>query len=198
MDEVPTSDAGDEAARVAESAAEVRSQALSQRLAIFLVGPLATLLVAIILVFFVFFDTSTVSGPSMIPTLHDHDYLLITKGLPTPRRGDVVVLHVVWKGQKEEWVKRIVAIGGDTVDVTGDIIRVNGAPEQFPHMIINSGETTPVEHVVVPQGHLFVAGDNRGVSEDSRYVGTFPATSLLGKVVAIYAPVQRIGPVPGP
>jgi signal peptidase I len=174
------------------------SQEFAQRLAVRLVVPLALILTALVLVFFVFFRTSTVAGSSMYPTLHDHDLVLATPGLRDPKRGDIVILNVVWHGGREEWVKRIVAIGGDTVDVMGDIIRVNGAPEQFPHMIINSGETSPVEHLVVPQGRLFVAGDNRGISEDSRYVGTFSASAVRGKVVAIYAPIGRIGLVPGP
>jgi signal peptidase I len=175
-----------------------REQILSQRIALGLVIPLAILLTAQVLVFFVFFDTSTVSGASMYPTLHDHDFVLLTKGLAAPKRGDVVILNVVESGQQTEWVKRIVAIGGDTVHVNGDIITVNGKPEQFSHPILTSGETTPVEDLMVPAGQLFVAGDNRGISEDSRYVGTFPVGAIRGKVVAIYAPIWRIALVPGP
>ena len=172
--------------------------ALSQKLAVALVLPLALLLAAIVLVFFVLFDTSTIVGPSMTPTLLDHDYVLLTKGLRAPQPGDVVILNVVYKGQREEWVKRVMAVGGDTVDVKGDVIRVDGAPERFPHKVLLTGATTPVEHLVVPAGRIFVAGDNRGVSEDSRYVGTFPVSAVRGKVVFIYAPIERIGPVAGP
>lgn len=170
----------------------------SQRLAHVLLVPLSVALIALVLVFFVIFDTSTVSGTSMLPTLHDGDRLLLTKGLPQPVRGDVVVLDVTWKGATTEWVKRVVAIGGDRVDVAGDIITVNGAPEQFPHHIVDSGANRPVEHLTVPTGRLFVAGDNRGISEDSRFVGTLPATDIRGKVVAIYTPITRIALVPAP
>lgn len=179
-------------------AAKARELRLSKRLAIWLVGPLATLLVALVLVFFVWFDSSTVTGPSMMPTLRDHDYVLLTKGLPDPQRGDMVILNVVNKGVAEEWVKRIVALGGDVVDVSGDIILVNGKAEQFRHVITTSGASTPIEHVTVDPGRIFVAGDNRGVSEDSRYVGTFPVSAIKGRVVFIYAPITRIGPVPSP
>lgn len=179
-------------------AAKARELRLSKRLAIWLVGPLATLLVALVLVFFVWFDSSTVTGPSMMPTLRDHDYVLLTKGLPDPQRGDMVILNVVNKGVAEEWVKRIVAVGGDVVDVSGDIILVNGKAEQFRHVITTSGASTPIEHVTVDPGRIFVAGDNRGVSEDSRYVGTFPVSAIKGRVVFIYAPITRIGPVPSP
>jgi signal peptidase I len=183
-----------------EDAARKRAADLrtSRKLAVWLVGPLAALLVGLILVFFVFFDSSTVSGPSMLPTLQDHDYVLLTRGLPDPQRGDIVILNVVYQGVREEWVKRIVAIGGDHVEVRGDIILVNSGPEQFKHIILTNGETTPVENVTVPAGDVFVAGDNRPVSEDSRFVGPFPMSAIKGRVLFIYAPLWRIGPVPAP
>ncbi len=174
------------------------SQRRSARIALWLVGPLAAILLALVLVFFVFFDTSTVDGSSMYPTLRDQDHALITKGLKTPVRGDIVVLHVQYEGQSQEWVKRIIAVGGDRVNVTGDMITVNGQGEKFPHMIIDSGNTQPVEELVVPDGQIFVAGDNRAVSLDSRFVGTFAESTIHGRVVAIYAPLSRIGFVPEP
>ena len=173
-------------------------QRRSARFALALIVPLTTVLLALILVFFVFYDTTTVDGTSMYPTLWDHDYVLITKGLRTPQRGDIVVLRVIYKGKTEEWVKRIVGLGGDRVAVAGNLITVNGAGEQFPHMIIDGGETVPFGQYAIPAGQIFVAGDNRSVSLDSRFVGTFPATSIHGLVVAIYAPISRIGRVPGP
>jgi signal peptidase I len=174
------------------------SQRRSARIALWLVGPLTALLLVLILVFFVFFDTTTVDGTSMFPTLWDHDYVLITKGLKTPVCGDIIVLHVIYKGRTEEWVKRIIAVGGDRVNVAGDMITVNGQGEKFPHLIIDSGNTQPVEQLVVPDGQIFVAGDNRAVSLDSRFVGTFAASTIHGRVVAIYAPLSRIGTVPEP
>jgi signal peptidase I len=176
----------------------LKDQALSARLAIFLVGPLATLLTALILIFFVFFEHSIVSGPSMLPTLRGGDYVLATKGLPDPMHGDIVILNVVYKGVREEWVKRIVGLPGDRVDVRGDIILINGTAESFRHLTITGDATIPVQTITVPAGQVFVAGDNRPVSEDSRYVGTFPLTSIRGRVVFIYAPTGRFGPVSGP
>lgn len=189
--------APDEAGAVGADGLTAR-QRRSARLALVLLGPLTAILLALVLVFFVFFDTTTVDGPSMYPTLWDHDYVLVTKGLATVQRGDVVVLKVAYKGKAEEWVKRIVALGGDRVTVAGNLLTVNGRGEQFPHMIIDSGATVPAENLVVPSGQIYVAGDNRDVSLDSRFVGTFPATSIHGRVVAIYAPVSRIGLVPEP
>ena len=193
LDEIPLPDA-----EVVGEDGLTPTQRRSARFALALIGPLTALLLALILVFFVFFDTTTIDGASMYPTLFNNDYVLITKGLARPQRGDVVVLHVLYQGRKEEWVKRIVALGGDRVNVSGNMITVNGAGEQFPHMIINGGATQPVEQVTVPAGQIFVAGDNRDVSLDSRFVGTFPVTSIHGRAVAIYAPIERMGLIPEP
>jgi len=179
-------------------AKELREQHLAKRLALWLVGPLAVLLAVLILVFFVLYESSTVSGPSMQPTLRDHDYVLATRGLTDLKRGDIVTLNVIDKGVPEEWVKRVVALPGDAVRVSGDIILVNGAAEQFPHIIVTRGASTPIKDLVVAEGQIFVAGDNRALSEDSRFVGTFPLSSIRGRVVFIYAPIWRVGPVPSP
>lgn len=170
----------------------------SRRLAAFLLIPLSIVLTVLILLFYVFFQTGTVNGPSMEPTLYDHDYMLITRGVDRPMRGDIVTVKVIYKGVPQEWVKRVVAIGGDRVDVAGDYILVNGKPEVFQHAILTSGYRTPAATVTVPTGHVFLAGDNRSVSEDSRYVGTLPVTAIDGKVVAVYAPVNRIRAIASP
>jgi signal peptidase I len=193
LDEIPLPDA-----EVVGEDGLTPAQRRSARIALALVGPLTAVLLALILVFFVFFDTTTIDGASMYPTLFNNDYVLITKGLARPQRGDVVVLHVLYQGKTEEWVKRIVALGGDRVNVSGNMITVNGAGEKFPHMIIDGGATQPVEQVTVPAGQIFLAGDNRAVSLDSRFVGTFPVTSIHGRVVAIYAPIERMALVPEP
>lgn len=174
------------------------AQRRSFKLASILIGPLSVLLVTFVLIFFVLFNTSTVDGRSMYPTLLDHDYVLVSKGLSEPRRGDIVIMRVSENGVPTEWIKRVVAIGGDEVKVAGDRILVNGKGESFPHLIIDSGESAPELDTVVPEGHVFIAGDNRAVSFDSRFTGTFPVTSIAGRVVAIYAPVSRVGLIPAP
>jgi signal peptidase I len=115
------------------------------------------LLALVLLVLYVLFGHSRVAGPSMLPTLRDGDYILVTKGLSQPRRGDVVVLETTEAGRPTELVKRIVALAGDRVHIAGDFALVN-----------------------------------------SRYVGPFNVAQIQGRVVAVYAPVGRIGLVAGP
>jgi len=171
-----------------------RSHDLAKRLLL----PLLVVFLASFLLFYVFFDFSKVDGSSMYPTLHDADHVLITKGVVNPRRGDVVVLNVIDRGAPAEWIKRIVAVAGDRVSVRGDIVTVNGAPEPFPHELVNGGGTRPVRDLVVPAGAVYCMGDDRPISLDSRYVGPFTVSQLHGKVVAVYSPMTRIRLVPGP
>lgn len=171
-----------------------RSHNFAKRLLV----PLLVVFLAAFLVFYVFFDFSKVDGSSMYPTLHDADHVLITKGVASPKRGDVVVLSVIDQRAPAEWVKRIVAVAGDKVSVRGDIVTVNGAPESFPHQIVNGGGTRPLRDLVVPPDTVYCMGDDRPVSLDSRYVGPFTVSQLHGKVVAVYSPMTRIRLVPGP
>jgi signal peptidase I len=174
------------------------SQRRSNNVARRLLVPLLMAFLVVFLVFYVFFDHSQVEGSSMVPTLDDREYVLITKGLTDPKRGDVVVLSVIDQGVPAEWVKRIVALPGDRVSVQGNIVTVNGAPEAFPHQIVDNGRRTPTGALVVPAGTVYCMGDDRPVSYDSRYVGPFTFAQLHGKVIAVFSPVNRIRLVPGP
>lgn len=173
-------------------------QRIANHLAWRLLAPLSVFLVALVLVFFVLFEHSVVSGPSMQPTLYSGDRILTTRGLATPKRGDVVVLNVTEGGKPAEWVKRIVALAGDHVHVEGDYVLVNGQPEAFHHRIVAFSEYGPAQDLVVPAGHVFVMGDDRPVSFDSRDIGPLPVSAIRGRVVAIFAPLNRIGLLPAP
>jgi len=173
-------------------------QRRANRLAGRLLLPLLGVLVVLVLVFYVFFDFARVDGSSMSPTLSDREAVLITKGDSSPRRGEVVVLSVIDHGVASEWVKRIVAVGGDKVLYRGNLAWVNGAPESFAHSIVDDGSTVPTGEITVPAGKVFFLGDNRPVSLDSRFIGTLPTDRVHGKVIAVFTPVTRIRLVPEP
>ena len=167
-------------------------QGVGNRLAQKILVPLAVVLLLVVLVFYVFFDRGRVDGPSMLPTLHNADMVLVTKGYPTPHRGDVVFTKTDENGVPIELVKRVIGIPGDTVEVKQDVAYVNGAPEPARGQVVMAAAAGSFVPVVVPPGQLFVMGDNRAVSEDSRYIGTVPLSGVMGRVVAIYAPVTRL------
>jgi signal peptidase I len=165
------------------------------RLARRLLVPLIVVLLLVLAVFYVFFGVAQVQGPSMVPTLFDGDRLLLTKRYASPRRGDIVVLVIDEQGTPTEIVKRVVGLPGDTVEVFGDMALINGKPET-PHADLVRSETPHIAPQTVPPGTVFVMGDNRPVSLDSRYIGPLPLTAVVGRVAAIFAPVGRMRVIP--
>lgn len=173
------------------------SQLRSHRLALGLLLPLLVLLAVVVVPLYLLYDVSQVNGDSMVPTLQNREYLLITRGWPHPRRGDIVVLHWTHDNTTEEIVKRVVALPGDAVSVRGDYVTVNGNPEAFDHKVI-AGNERVTQDLTVPAGTVFFMGDNRPVSLDSRFIGPLPLSSIHGRVVAVWAPVTRMRVVPSP
>jgi len=161
------------------------------RLASRLLVPIAVL-AFVVLMFYVFFHFSRVDGPSMLPTLRTNDRMLVTKGYPTPRRGDVIVTKVIENGQPVDLVKRVIALPGDTVEIRQDAAIVNGQPEPARGQIIFLPVAVSAAAITVPPGMLYVMGDNRPDSTDSRFIGSVPLRGVLGRAVAIYTPVNRI------
>lgn len=142
-----------------------------------------------------------VPSESMSPTLITGDRLIaekLTYKLGEPRRGDVVVFraHGSWQDlQGEYFVKRVVAVGGDTVKCCDKKRRVlvNGVPAAETYL--PAGKQEKFRPVRVPEGRLFVMGDHRGNSEDSRYRGAVDAGEVVGKVAFRVWPLTRLGRV---
>jgi len=159
-------------------------------------GELATLLlVALLFYLFVcrgmrFFE---VPSGSMEPTLLPMDRL-ITLDERTYGRGDVVVLRDP-QDKQGYIVKRIVAVGGDTVSVSGGALHVNGKYVSEPY--INDPPQYYVSPVRVPEGEVFLLGDNRNNSDDSHGSPEqgHPVESIIGRVRFIYYPYSRFGSV---
>lgn len=172
-------------------AEQARRRRSERRYAIALV-PLSAVAVTLLLVFFVLFHYTTVEGDSMRPTLLTQDRLLLTKGYDGPHRGDIVVFLLKEQGAEVEVVKRVVGLPGDTVETRGDVAWVNGHAEPKGYDILVGGGDRLVGPVRVPKGSIFVLGDNRVVSLDSRFIGPIPLTSVVGRAVAIFTPVTRI------
>jgi len=154
--------------------------------------PLAVFLVAVVLVFYVFFSRGRVVGPSMLPTLRNGDMVLLTKSYEKPERGDIVFTQVVEEGTPVEVVKRIIAVPGDTIEIRADTAVVNGVEEPQRGQEIDEFRGDSVGEYQVPEGTIYVMGDNRRNSQDSRYMGPVPIAGVMGRVVAVYAPITRV------
>ena len=111
-----------------------------------------------------------------------------------PNRGDVVVFE-----NDDEFfhlTKRIIGLGGDTVEIRNGIVRVNDVDLADPYVAVENRDLElDVEKIVVPTGHMYVMGDNRNNSIDSRVFGTVPASSVRGQIAFIYSPFARSGSV---
>ena len=164
---------------------------------------LMAVLVFFVVVFTFFVRLIGVDGMSMYPTLEDHSIMLVSNLNYTPERGDVVVLRKEGFYNNQPIVKRIIATGGDTVDidpVTGDV-SVNGEVLDEPYI----NETIDVlEHMgdltypqTVPEGCVFVMGDNRNASTDSRdsRLGMVDERYILGHVQSVVFPISDFGTV---
>lgn len=187
----PTLSSGTDA-RVLATRPTPEDLARRNRFAGALLLPLGALLATLLLVFFVFFQTAQVVGDSMEPGLRHGDRLLVTRGYDDPVRGDVVLLRFRSPEGEETVVKRLVAHEGDEVIVRGDDVWVNGEYASIGYGTIVGGSNVATGPLTVEGARVFVLGDNRSVSLDSRFVGTVSEEVVIGRVVAVWSPVTRL------
>lgn len=173
------------------------SSKLSVRDLMVIVHDLVYILGAVALVFVFFFRIITVDGESMYPTLCDQDQVVMLSGIwyTEPARGDIVVARAP-SFSAEPIIKRVVAVEGDTVDidfsagyvsVNGEILEEEYIPEPTFRDFEDAGLSFPLE---ISEGCVFLLGDNRNVSYDSRFhlIGQVDRRNILGKVVFLAFP----------
>ncbi len=166
------------------------------RLARWLLWPLIVFFCLAIVVFYVLFSAERIDGNSMYPALHDQDRVLHTRSYERPARGDIIVFDADPRPDvRDDVVKRVIGLPGDTVEIRDDIALVNGVVEDTSDLVLMRGSGEYREPLAVPEGQLYVMGDNRPISLDSRFVGTVAVDSVRGKAVYIFSPVNRIGAV---
>lgn len=143
-----------------------------------------------------------VSGSSMVPTFEDGQYLIVDEisyYFEKPVRDDVVVFRYP-NDPSKFFIKRIIGLPGETVDIKGSDVYITNTehPDGFkleqPYVKNPSQNNT---HFELKDGEFFVMGDNRSASSDSRYWGAVPKDNLIGKVFLRLLPVKEIGVMPG-
>jgi len=162
---------------------------------IYYLHDLIYMLMAILLVFLLFFRVIVVSGDSMYSTLLDGDYLLLLGNLfyHEPEYGDIVVISKKAFDDGKPIVKRVIAKEGQTVDIDFEnaVVYVDGVALDEPYInsptTFNEGNTFPL---TVAENCIFVLGDNRGVSRDSRdpIIGQIDRREVLGKAIFLMLP----------
>ena len=148
------------------------------------------------------FQAFRIPSESMVPTLLVGDRVLVNKvsyRLHEVHRGDVVVFTRPAKledpsgTEPEDLIKRVVAVGGDTVVARDGVLYVNNQPMTEPYVQKGAGTFHLDEAVTVPKGQVFVMGDNRENSQDSRYFGPIPTDTIIGRAFVRMFPFNRFG-----
>jgi len=157
-----------------------------------------------------------VEGASMEPSLFPNEYVFVNKlaylrvpagqvarfvpfwdppaetvyfPVGTPRFGDVVVFHAPGRDARD-FVKRVIGVEGDTIALRNGVVYINGRPLDEPYILaLPAGQN--MEPVTVPRGQVFVMGDNRPASNDSRAWGPVPISQLVGRVWVRYWPIPE-------
>ena len=139
--------------------------------------------------------TYWIPSESMVPTLQVGDRLFVNKLIylfTKPKRGDIVVFDSL--ETDDELIKRVVAVPGDRVRVRDGVLRVNGdfpeEPYAIPPLLPDGSFFGPTR---VQEGEVFVMGDNRGNSRDSRFFGPVPVENIEGEAFFMFWPPSRIG-----
>ena len=156
---------------------------------------------AVVLLFSFVFRTCSVDGPSMTNTLNHKDTLIISDVAYTPSRGDIIVFH---QNDDKPIIKRVIGVGGDTVVINFETWEVtvtdkNGKSTTLdePYIRTNDGShrCNGVKTYEVPQGTVFVLGDNRNNSKDSTSdeIGFVNVDNILGRVILRVSPVSSFG-----
>jgi len=155
----------------------------------FLKDVLETLVLSVVL--FVGINAVTarirVDGESMVPTLASGEYVIVnrlTYRLGSPQRGDIIVFHFP-RDPKEEYIKRIIGLPGDEVEVKNGQVYINEQPLDETYLDVKMDYIGTWR---IPAGQLFVLGDNRNNSSDSHDWGTVPMDYVVGKAILIYWP----------
>lgn len=156
---------------------------------------LISALIICVLVFVFFIRVIDVVGTSMLPTLQHGNKMLVSGFLYKPKQGDIVVFKTDSYDPDKALVKRVIAVGGDDINIDFDkgIVYVNGEPIDEPY--INELTKTKLDFIgpkEVPEGCVFVMGDNRNASTDSRdsRISMVDSRLILGKVYFVLFPLD--------
>lgn len=160
-----------------------------------------SIVIALVLAFFIrhfIVELYLVEGPSMRPTLENHERLVVNKFIykfRAPERGEVLVFSYP-KDPSRDFIKRVIAVPGDTIEIKEGRVFVNQQLQNESYILSKTRGSYPLS--TVPEGHIFVMGDNRNNSEDSRFsdVGFVPFDLLKGKAVMVFWPLDQLRTLP--
>jgi signal peptidase I len=157
-----------------------------------------SVLIAVLVILFLYRPVK-VEGTSMMPTLLDQERLFINQfsykfGLGDIKRGDTVVFWYP-EDPTKSYIKRVIGLPGDTVEVKSGLVMVNGKQLEENYVPAEYRDDRPYPLTVVPENDYFVLGDHRVSSNDSRAWGFVPRSYIYGKAVFVFWPLDHLGSV---
>jgi signal peptidase I len=151
---------------------------------------------AIMIVIFLY-QPVKVEGTSMLPELKDQERIFVNKFVyrfEKISRRDIVVFWYP-RDPSKSFIKRIIGLPGDTVEIRSGMVYVNGEPLDEPYLVPEFADKRTMNPRYVDPGYYFVMGDDRKYSSDSRVWGLVPEKYIYGKAVFRYWPVSQIGSI---
>ncbi|MET3575272.1 signal peptidase I [Bhargavaea ullalensis] len=154
------------------------------------------------------FTPIVVDGESMMPTLENGDKMIVNKigyTIGGPKRFDIVVFHAP---ERKDYIKRVIGLPGDHIEYRDDQLYINGKPYDEPYLDeykaalsgLSEGPLTEdftledkIQRATVPEGHVFVMGDNRRYSKDSRHIGVIAFDEIIGNTSLVFWPMDDFG-----
>jgi len=136
------------------------------------------------------FKTYKFSSSSMLPTIQPGEFLFVSTfsyGSASPRRGDLIAFFPP-DGDDRTYVMRVLAEGGESIAIADGAVVVSGKRVQEGYLsreLVTAPYAVHMETRIVPEGHVFVLGDNRDNARDSRFFGPLPRSRVIGKVVEL-------------
>jgi signal peptidase I len=156
----------------------------------------AVLTIAIFLVVRVALQNFKVEGESMFPNLHNGEYILVNKidyMLHSPQRGDIIVFRAVNAGQPDkDFIKRVIGLPGDTVEVKNNAVYIDGKPLHESYIDAQNAPHYTFPKATVPASDYFVLGDNRNNSQDSHLWRWLQRKYIIGKAWISYWPPSEL------
>jgi signal peptidase I len=153
--------------------------------------------IASLIIVTVLYQPVRVEGTSMQPGLRDQDRLFIDKfffRFEKISRGDVIVFHYP-RDPEKSYIKRVIALPGDSIFIDHGRVWVNGEPLDEPYVPRRYLDTRSMPEILIPSGDYFVMGDHRSISSDSRDFGPVDRDLIYGKATFIYWPADNMGVV---
>lgn len=158
-----------------------------------------------VIIRYVLFTPIVVDGDSMMPTLKDGDRMIVNKigyKIGKPDRFDIVVFHAP---EGKDYIKRVIALPGEHIEYKDDQLYINGEPIEEPYLDeyksqLTDGQLTQdfsLQDIdptleVIPEGYVFVMGDNRRYSKDSRHIGIVSEEEIIGSTSVVFWPLNEV------